>query len=187
MHVRAAPRGAAGAPLALLAWMFLRVGCASFGGFMTMVSVTRTAVVERRRLLGEQELLDGLTLASVLPGPLAVNLVAYVGYRLRGGAGAAVCVLAAVAPAFLFMLALSAVYFRAGRPAALEKIFMAVTPAVAAIILASAWRMVRASVSDWREAALALATAALLLAAPGPLSSVAAFAAAGLAGRRCFA
>ena len=174
-------------PLPQLAWIFLRIGCASFGGFMTMVSVTRGAVVERHKLLSDQEVLDGLTLASVLPGPLAINLVSYIGYRLRGAAGAAACVGAAVAPAFLAMLAFSALYFRFGHLAALDKAFMGVVPAVAAIILAAGWRMARACVSDWREAALALAAAALMLAMPGLAGTCAMFAVAAAVGCHCFA
>lgn len=180
----AAPRAVA---LPRLAWIFLRIGCASFGGFMTMVSVTRGAIVERHRLLSDQELLDGLTLASVLPGPLAINLVSYIGYRLHGGAGAAACVAAAVAPAFLAMLAFSALYFRFGHLAALDKAFMGVVPAVAAIILAAGWRMARACVSDWREAALALAAALLMLVAPGLPGTCAMFAVAAACGYYCFA
>ncbi|MGH8809846.1 MAG: chromate transporter, partial [Noviherbaspirillum sp.] len=76
-------------PLAALWWMFLRIACVSFGGFMAMISVVQNVVVERRKLLPEADVLDGLSLASVLPGPTAINVIAYVGYRLRGAAGAA--------------------------------------------------------------------------------------------------
>ncbi|MFM9438300.1 chromate transport protein ChrA, partial [Janthinobacterium sp. CG_23.3] len=181
-----APAAAAPVTLAALCRIFLLVGCTSFGGFMVMIGVTQNAVVERRKLLTAAEVLDGLTLASVLPGPMAINLVAYIGYRLRGAAGAAVCVLAAVAPAFLFMLAFSAVYFRWGHVAALGQVFMGVVPAVAAIILAAGWRMCRASVSDWREAALALAALALALLLPGLRSTFLMLFVAALAGWRCF-
>ncbi|MEC5162028.1 MULTISPECIES: chromate efflux transporter [unclassified Janthinobacterium] len=181
-----APAAAAPVTLAALCRIFLLVGCTSFGGFMVMIGVTQNAVVERRKLLTAAEVLDGLTLASVLPGPMAINLVAYIGYRLRGAAGAAVCVLAAVAPAFLFMLAFSAVYFRWGHVAALGQVFMGVVPAVAAIILAAGWRMCRASVSDWREAALALAALALALLLPGLRSTFLMLFVAALVGWRCF-
>ncbi len=182
----AAPEAAAPVSLASLCWIFLQVGCSSFGGFMVMVGVTQNAVVERRKLLTAQEVLDGLTLASVLPGPMAINLVAYIGQRLRGLPGAAVCVLAAVAPAFVFMLAFSFAYFRWGHVAALGQIFMGVVPAVAAIILAAAWRMCRACISDWREAALAVAALALALLLPGLHGTFITLIAAALAGWRSF-
>jgi chromate transporter len=63
---------------------FLRIGCTAFGGFMALISVVQTDIVERRKLLAPAEMLDGISLATILPGPVAVNVVAYVGYRLRG-------------------------------------------------------------------------------------------------------
>lgn len=185
MLASAAGRGRAGpapVPLARLCWIFLRIGCASFGGYMAMVALTREVLVERRRLLSERELLDGLTLVSVLPGPLAINLVAYAGYLLRGAPGALACVCGAVAPAFLFMLVLSAAYFRWGQMAALGAMFMGVVPAVVAIIVASAWRMGRASLAGWREGALAAGTGCAMLALPGWPSSLLAMLGAAAAG-----
>lgn len=55
---------------------------------MAMISVVQNVVVERRKLLSHQDTLDGIALASILPGPVTVNLVTYVGYRLRGAGGA---------------------------------------------------------------------------------------------------
>ena len=64
---------------------FLKIGCISFGGFMALVSMIESQVVEKRKWLSEEDMLDGIALANLLPGPMAVNTVAYVGYRLRGG------------------------------------------------------------------------------------------------------
>ena len=74
--------------LSTLFWMFFKIACTSFGGYMAMISVVEREVVARRRLMRHEDMLDGISLASILPGPVAVNLVVYVGYRLRGGAGA---------------------------------------------------------------------------------------------------
>jgi chromate transporter len=169
--------------LASLCALFLRIGCTSFGGYMALVSATQHAVVTQRRLLSDQDVLDGVTLASILPGPVAINTVAYVGYRLRGAAGAFVCVCAALLPAFVFMVALAALYFRWGHLAQAGRLFMGIMPAVAAIVLAAAWRMCRATVRGWREALLAAAAAVLLLACSGMLVTLFIVLASALAGR----
>ena len=57
---------------------------------MAMIAVVENMVVERKKLLTHQEMLDGISLASMLPGPVAVNVCTYVGYRLSGKAGAVV-------------------------------------------------------------------------------------------------
>lgn len=180
-------RDDAGNPsLASLGLLFLRIGCTSFGGYMALVSAMQDAVVRKRRLVSDQDVLDGVTLASILPGPVAINTVAYVGYRLRGAAGAAVCVCAALLPAFVFMVALAGLYFRWGQLAQAERVFMGIMPAVAAIVVAAAWRMCRAAVRGWREAAIAVGAAVLLLACSGVLVTLAVVVAAGLTGRLWF-
>jgi chromate transporter len=180
-------RDDAGNPsLASLGLLFLRIGCTSFGGYMALVSAMQDAVVRQRRLMSDQDVLDGVTLASILPGPVAINTVAYVGYRLRGAAGAAVCVCAALLPAFVFMVALAGLYFRWGQLAQAERVFTGIMPAVAAIVVAAAWRMCRAAVRGWREAAIAVGAAVLLLACSGVLVTLAVVVAAGLTGRLWF-
>ena len=160
---------AAPPPLALpvLALLFLRIGCTSVGGFMAMVSVTQNVIVERRRLLPASDLLDGLALASVLPGPVAINVVAYTGYRLRGVAGAAIAMLCAVLPAFLCIVALGSLYFRFGSMDAVRPLFHGITPAVVAVVVAAGCRLWSSAVRDHRQMALGMAAALLLTVIPG--------------------
>lgn len=177
-----------GAPpsLASLGALFLRIGCTSFGGYMAMVSVVQNAVVAQRRLLTDQDVLDGVTLASILPGPIALNTVAYVGYRVRGAAGACVCLCAALLPAFVCMVALAGLYFRLGHLPQVDRVFMGIIPAVAAVVLGAGWRMCRTTVRGWREAVLAGTAVVLVLAFHGLLVTLAVVAAAALAGRLWF-
>lgn len=172
--------------LLMLGALFLRIACTSFGGFMTMVSVTQNAIVVRHKLLLDRDLLDALALASMLPGPIAINVVAYVGYRLRGIAGAVVCVVCAVLPAFLFMVTFGTLYFRWGNLPAVGKAFMGVTPAVAAIVTIAAWRLCQASACGKREALLTALAAALLLSFPSLYMAPAIVAAAAVIGWRWF-
>ncbi len=169
-------------PIATLFWIFFRIACTSFGGFMAMISVVQNVVVERKKLMRHEEMLDGISLASLLPGPVAVNLVVYVGYRLRGALGALASGIAAVLPSFAFIVVLSIAYFRWGQFPAVGKLFMGFLPAVTAIIVAAAWNMGRKSVTGWRELALAVAASAVLLAIGGFFSTLAIILGAGLGG-----
>ena len=165
-----------------LFWTFLRIACTSFGGFMAMISVVENVVVERKKLLTHHDMLDGISLAQILPGPVAINVCAYVGYRLRGGVGGLVTVVAAILPAFTLILALTVAYFRWGEVPAVNKLFLGFIPAVAAIIVAAAWNMSRKNVTSWREGVLALAAAALLLGIHGFYTTFGIIAGAGLIG-----
>lgn len=181
------PAGTGAAPVSLwfLFWTFLKIGSVAFGGFMALISVVEDAVVRRRALLRHEEMLDGISLANLLPGPMAVNVVAFVGYRLRGGAGAWAAAAGVILPSFLLLLGLSYLYFRFGEVAALRSVFQGLMPAVAAIVLAVVWRLGRKTIEGLREAVLAgIAVLGLVLAPPAarvylPVLLVAAAAAAG--------
>lgn len=170
--------------LATLALLFLRIGCTSVGGFMAMVSVTQNVIVERRRLLPASDLLDGLALASVLPGPVAINVVAYTGYRLRGVAGAAIAMLCAVLPAFLCIVALGSLYFRFGSMDAVRPIFQGITPAIVAVVLAAGCRLWSAAVTGRRQAILGAGAAVMLTVLPGLPTTLAVMALAAAVGCR---
>lgn len=169
--------------LAVLWWMFLQIASTSFGGFMAMISVVQNVVVARRKLLSDNDVLDAVSLASVLPGPTAINVIAFIGYRLRGVTGAVVCVCASVLPAFLLMLLLSIAYQHWGQMPAVSKAFMGVVPAVMAIVMAAALRMCRSSVTSIREGVLAAGAAAIALGFPGIFSMLAVMSTAAVAGR----
>lgn len=165
-----------------LFWTFLKVGATAFGGFMALISIVENIIVERRRLLRHEEMLDGISLASMLPGPVAVNVVAYVGYRLRGGLGAAVAAIAVILPSFILITALSFVYFRWGQIPAIQKLFMGFIPAVTAIIVNTAWGMSLKSISSLREVAILFTAAFVLLTVGGFYSTFVVIVGSGLVG-----
>ncbi len=168
--------------LSSLFWIFFRIAGTSFGGFMAMISVVENVVVERKKLLTHQEMLDGISLASMLPGPVAVNVCAYVGYRLRGRMGALVAAAAAILPAFVLVVLLSAAYFRWGQVPAVNRLFMGFIPAVTAVIVAAAWNMSRKSLTGVREEAIAIAAFAALLGIGGFYSTLGIILGAGVIG-----
>lgn len=168
--------------LTSLFWIFFRIACTSFGGFMAMISMVENVVVERKKLMEHHEMLDGISLASLLPGPVAVNLVVYVGYRLRGGLGSLVSALGAVLPSFAFIVILSVAYFHWGQVPAVNRLFMGFVPAVAAIIVSAAWNMSRKSIVGMREGVITLSAFVALLGIGGFYSTLAIIVGAGVIG-----
>lgn len=120
---------------------FLKIGSTAFGGYMALISVVESYVVNRKKYISSSEMLDGVTLATILPGPMAVNVVAYVGYKVRGVFGALCCVLAVMLPSFVLVLLLSYMYFTWGNVPSVNKVFTGFIPAVAAIIMTACYNM----------------------------------------------
>jgi chromate transporter len=161
---------------------FLKIGATAFGGFMALISVVQHQIVERRKLLSQNEMLDGISLATILPGPVAVNVVAYAGYKLRGGLGALVCAVGVILPAFVLIVCLSEAYFRWGQVPTVNKLFLGFVPAVTAIIINVAWGMARKTKPGAAEMALGVAAFLLLVLKGGSYTALLVIAAAGLIG-----
>ena len=176
------PHAPAPVSLGELFLTFLKIGSTAFGGFMALISIVQHYAVERKKLLSPEDMLDGVSLATILPGPVAVNVVAYVGYRVRGLQGAFVSASAVILPAFLLLLGLSYSYFRFGQIPAVGRFFQGFIPAVAAVIFVAAWNMGVKAIRGRIEAAIAITAAGLLLVVGGFWVTVAIVAASGLAG-----
>ena len=118
---------------------------------MALISVVQNYLVDREKLLSHDDMLDGISLATILPGPVAVNVVAYAGYRINGVLGAIVCATAVTLPSFFLILFLSYAYFTWGEIPAVNNIFKGFLPAVAAIIVSAAFNMGKKSLSTYVE------------------------------------
>lgn len=91
---------------------FFLVGLASFS--LAALDEARRWVTEKRKWFTEDEYLQGVGLAQLLPGAPSVNLCAYLGFRLRGLPGAASATLSFLTPCFVLMLLLSHLYLKYG-------------------------------------------------------------------------
>ena len=142
---------------------FLKIGATSFGGFLALVSVVQDQMVNRDKAIKNEVILDGISLASVLPGPLAVNVVTYIGYHLNGIKGALLSMMAVTLPSFILVLGLSWSYFEYGTLPLVENIFSGIMPAVVAIIVIVAIRMAKKSVTDYKQWGICILSGLLLI------------------------
>jgi chromate transporter len=132
-----------GCTLGNLARYFVRLGTVGFGGPIALVGYMQRDLVDDRRWLTAEEYRDGLALAQLAPGPLAAQLAIYIGWLRHGAVGATAIAVAFVAPSFLMVLALSALYVRFGGLAWMRGAFYGIGAAVIAIIARSAYKLTR--------------------------------------------
>lgn len=148
--------------LSYIFFTFLKLGATAFGGYMSLVALVQRQVVDIDKKLKEEDLLDGISFTSVLPGPFAVNVCTYVGYRLKGISGAATAFIGIIFPSFLLVVLLSYLYFIYGNIPVVKSIFYGITPAIIALIITVAVGMTRKNINDYTQWILCI-TAALLL------------------------
>ncbi len=149
--------------LSYLFFTFLKIGTISWGGFMALISVVQKQLVEKDKVLDDEIILDNISLASILPGPVAFNVVTGIGYYLRGFKGAFISMIAILLPSFIFITLLSWFYFSFNQIPALNKFFLGVLPAVAAVIISVAINMVKKHVKDFKQVAILIVAAAALI------------------------
>ena len=126
-----------------LAFYFLRLGTSGFGGPIALAGYMQRDLVETRRWISEQDYKEGLALAQLAPGPLAAQLAIYLGWARARILGATVVAVAFIAPSFVMVLALSALYVRFGGLPWMLGVFYGVGAAVIAIITRSTVKLVK--------------------------------------------
>ncbi len=119
------------ASLLTIALAYLRVGATAFG-FAILQQLKALAL--GRGWLTEEEFDDGLALVQLYPGPIMVDLTAYVGYKLRGVPGAILATTGFILPSFVLMLILSAFYFAAGSLPWVHPLFLGLEALVIGIL-----------------------------------------------------
>lgn len=128
----------------------LRLGTAGFGGPVALVGYMHRDLVEQRKWISESEYREGLTLAQLMPGPLAAQLAIYLGYVHYGLLGATLVGTIFVLPSFLMVVALGWVYSQYGGITWMQSVFYGVGPAVIGIISIAAYRLTLKSIGNSR-------------------------------------
>ncbi len=138
--------------------LWARIGILSFGGPAGQIALLHKEVVEDRGWLAEQEFLRALNFCMLLPGPEAMQLATYCGWKLHGQKGGVAAGLLFVLPGALIMLALSTVYALLGNVPVIQALFWGVKAAVLAIVFEALLKISRRALKqtqDWLLAAIA--------------------------------
>jgi chromate transporter len=124
----------------------LRLGAVGFGGPAALVNYMHRDLVEDRKWISESDYKEGLALAQLMPGPLAAQLMIYVGYVHYRNFGAAMAGVAFVMPSFLMVVAIGAVYVAYGGLPWMQAVFYGVGACVIGIIAISAYKLATKSI-----------------------------------------
>jgi chromate transporter len=130
-----------------LVMYFLRLGTIGFGGPVALVGYMHRDLVEQRKWITEEEYKEGLTLAQLMPGPLAAQLGIYMGYVHYGILGSTLTGIAFVIPSFIMVVLLGIAYRLYGGLPWMQAVFYGVGAAVIGIIVMSVYKLTIKSVS----------------------------------------
>jgi chromate transporter len=154
---------------ALAVWA--KIGVLSFGGPAGQIALMHRMLVEERRWIAEDHFLHALNFCMLLPGPEAMQLATYIGWRLHGTLGGLVAGLLFVLPGAFVVLGLSIAYAHFGQVPIVEAAFVGIKAAVLVIVIEALLRVARRALRGPYDAAIAAMAfvAIFFFAVPFPL------------------
>ena len=124
----------------------LKLGTFGFGGPVALVGYMYRDLVEQRKWISEADYKEGLTLAQLMPGPLAAQLAIYLGYVHYRNLGATLVGIAFVVPSFIMVVLIGMAYVVYGGLTWMQAVFYGVGACVIGIIAISAYKLTTKSI-----------------------------------------
>ncbi len=131
-----------------LVLVFGRIGLLSFGGPAAQISLMHQELVDRRAWLSEETYLRALSLCMLLPGPEAMQLATYAGWRLRGVTGGLIAGTLFVLPGAVVIAALVLLYASFGTLPLVQAGFLGIKATVIVIVLQALLKLSRKALTD---------------------------------------
>ena len=148
--------------LAPLFLFFLKVGSVLFGSGYVLLAFLRAGLVERWHWLNESQLLDGIAVGQVTPGPVFTTAT-FIGYLLGGLPGALVATLGIFLPGFVFVAVSGPLVPRIRRSSTAGAFLDGVNVASLALMAVVTCYLGKAALVDLTTAALCFASLTLLI------------------------
>lgn len=123
--------------------VMVKIGLFTFGGGYAMIALLESELVAKRNWLEKDEFLDMVAVAESTPGPVAVNMATFIGYRQGGVAGAAFSTIGVCLPSFLIIFGISFFFDAFLSLSYVSYAFKGIRVCVIYLILSSGWKLLK--------------------------------------------
>lgn len=163
-------------PFAEALRVWAKIGVLSFGGPAGQIALMHRVLVDEKKWIDEPRYLSALNFCMLLPGPEAMQLATYVGWRLHGVAGGLAAGLLFVLPGACVILTLAMIYAAWGAVPVVVALFVGVKAATLAIVIEALLRVAGRALKGWIDWGIAAASfvAIFLFGVPFPVIVLAA-------------
>lgn len=125
----------------LLFLSMLKIGCFAFGGGYAIIALLENEFISKRYWIDHDEFMDVVAIAESTPGPIAINVATYIGYKLKGFLGAVLATIGVVLPSFVIILIVAALIKNLLKYPAVKTFISSMRPALGGLILSVAATM----------------------------------------------
>ena len=121
----------------------LKIGCFAFGGGYAIIALLENEFISKRKWIDHDEFLDVVAIAESTPGPIAINVATYIGYKLKGVFGAVIATVGMCLPSFAIMYLVSLFYEQFMEVALVRAAFKGIQICVAYLIASAGLKMLK--------------------------------------------
>ena len=121
----------------------LKIGCFAFGGGYAIIALLENEFISKRKWIDHDEFLDVVAIAESTPGPIAINVATYIGYKQKGVWGAVIATVGMCLPSFVIMYLVSLFYEQFMEIALVAAAFKGIQICVVYLIASAALKMLK--------------------------------------------
>ena len=149
-----------------------KIGALSFGGPAAQILLMFNEVVERRKWLDEKSFNSALSFCMLLPGPEAMQLATYLGWRTHGVLGGIIAGLLFILPGVFVVGALGVLYLMYGSTDLMNGVFLGIQSAVIIIVIDALVKLAKRSANTPSKLFISIVTFFLLYSYQMPFAAV---------------
>jgi len=127
---------------------FFKLGMFSFGGGYAMIPLMEKEVVQINKWLTFSQMVDVISISQIIPGPIAINLATFVGFKTAGLLGSLSAAFGVVLPSFVIVLLIAKFYNKFKEWDVVQRVFKGIRPMAVALIGTAAFLIARTSLVD---------------------------------------
>ena len=128
---------------------FFKIGIITFGGGYAMISNLREELVENKKWIEDEELIQIIAIAESTPGPIAINAATFIGYKKGGFFGALLSTLGVVLPSLILLYLISLFFDQFMQFQIIQYAFVGIKVAVSILIFRAGYSMLKKMKKTW--------------------------------------
>ena len=114
-----------------------------------MISNLREELVENKKWIEDEELIQIIAIAESTPGPIAINMATFIGYKKGGFFGALLSTLGVVLPSLILLYLISLFFDQFMQFQIIQYAFVGIKVAVSILIFRAGYSMLKKMKKTW--------------------------------------
>ena len=135
-----------------LYYSFAKIGTFTIGGGLAMMPMMQSELIEKRKWITDEELIDYYAVGQSTPGIVAVNVATFVGYKQMGIIGGIFATLGMVTPSLVIIMILASLINSINDFPIIQKALKGINVAVAALLTSTIINFMKKTIKKFTNA-----------------------------------